>query len=333
MHAYHLTAHRLDALARVELDPPAPGPGEVLVRLRAASPNYIDLAAATGGFPLPSLPVIPVTDGAGEVAAVGPGVAGPAPGERVILHFFPDWTAGALPPLDGRRMRGLTMPGSLADYAVVPAQGVVPIPDHLSFTEAATLPIAATTAWKAIRTGGVGPGSTVLVLGTGGVALFALQFARLAGARVIVTSSSDAKLERARSLGADAGINYRATPDWDAQVLALTGGAGADLVVETAGAATLPRSLNAAAIEGTIFLVGFVTGADLAVSAYPILLKTLRVIGSNTGSVADLRSAVRAIAASGLRPVLDRIFPFEAAPEAYAVMASGGHFGKLAITI
>lgn len=333
MRAYHLTAPGLEHLVRTEAEPPRPGPGEVLVRLRAASLNYIDLAVATGGFPVPHLPLIPVTDGAGEVIELGAGVEGVRPGERVVPHFLPAWTAGAPGPVEGRRMRGITMPGSLAELAVVPAGGLVRMPEHLSFEEAASLPIAATTAWKAMRTAAVRPGSRVLLLGTGGVSLFALQFAKAAGARVILTSSSDEKLERARALGADETINYRSTPDWDAEVLKRTDGAGVDLVVETVGAQTFGRSLNAAAVEGTVFVVGFVTGGELATSLFPVILKTLRVIGSNTGSVADLAEATGAIAATGIRPVLDRVFSFDEAPAAYGLMQRGGHFGKLAITV
>ncbi|MBK1838555.1 NAD(P)-dependent alcohol dehydrogenase [Azospirillum sp. YIM B02556] len=333
MRAYQLEAPRLDALRMVELSRPAPGAGEVLVRLRAASLNYVDLAVATGAFPAPSLPLIPVTDGAGELVEIGPGVTGVVEGDRVIPHFLPDWSAGALPPVAGRRMRGITMPGSLADYAVVPVASLVPVPHHLSFTEAATLPIAATTAWRAVRTGALRPGSTVLLLGTGGVSLFALQFAKASGARVIITSSSDAKLERAKALGADKTINYTTTPDWDARVLELTDGAGVDLVVETGGAGTFARSLNATAAEGTVFVVGFLSGADLQASLFPIIMKMLKVVGSNTGSVADLREAVRAIDAGRIRPVVDRVHEFEDAADAYATLSRGSHFGKIAIAL
>ncbi|WP_207481643.1 zinc-dependent alcohol dehydrogenase family protein [Arenibaculum pallidiluteum] len=332
MRAYQLEAPRLDALRLVDVPQPRPGTGEVLVRLRAASLNYVDLAVATGAFPA-ALPLIPVTDGAGEVLEAGPGVSGIAIGDRVIPHFLPDWSAGPLPPPANRRMRGINMPGSLADCAVVPAASLVPIPDHLSFAEAATLPIAATTAWRAVRTGVVRPGSTVLLLGTGGVSLFALQFAKASGARVIITSSSDEKLERARALGADETINYAASPDWDARVLELTGGVGADLVVETGGSKTFARSLNAAASEGTVFVVGFLSGDALEASLFPIILKMLKVIGSNTGSVADLREAVRAINATGLRPVVDRVHHFKDAAGAYATLAHGSHFGKIAVTL
>ncbi|PWC49928.1 alcohol dehydrogenase [Azospirillum sp. TSA6c] len=333
MRAYQLEAPRLDAVRIAELPRPTPGAGEVLVRLHAASLNYVDLAVATGAFPVPSLPLIPAADGAGEVVETGSGVTGLAEGDRVIPHFLPDWSAGALPPVAGRRMRGITMPGSLADYAVVPAVSLVPVPQHLSFTEAATLPIAATTAWRAIRTGAIRPGSTVLLLGTGGVSLFALQFAKAAGARVIITSSSDAKLERAKALGADEMINYTTTPDWDVRVLELTGGAGVDLVVETGGAGTFARSLNAAAEEGTVFVIGFLSGADLQTSLFPIIMKMLKVVGSNTGSVADLREAVRAIEAGKLRPVVDRVHDFEDAAGAYAALSRGSHFGKIAIAL
>lgn len=330
MRAYHLESPRLDALRRVEVPQPRPEAGEVLIRLRAASLNYIDLAVATGAFPA-ALPLIPVADGAGDVLEIGPDVTGFAVGDRVIPHFLPDWSAGPLPLL--RRMRGINTPGSLADYTVVPASSLIHIPGHLSFVEAAALPIAATTAWRAVRTGAVRPGSTVLLLGTGGVSLFALQFAKASGARVIVTSSSGEKLERAKSLGADSTINYVETPDWDLRVLELTGGRGADLVVETGGSKTFPRSLNAAASEGTVFVVGFLSGDTLETSVFPIMLKMLKVVGSNTGSVADLREAVRAIDLTKLRPMIDRVHDFEDVASAYATLARGGHFGKIAMTM
>jgi NADPH:quinone reductase-like Zn-dependent oxidoreductase len=206
------------------------------------------------------------------------------------------------------------------------------MPDHLDFTQAAALPIAATTAWNAVRSAQVGPGSVVVLLGTGGVSMFALQFAKASGATVILASSSDAKLERARSLGADHLINYRATPDWDARVLELSGGRGADLVVETVGGATIARSLNAAAVGGTVFTVGFVSGTTSAIDLLPVIVKALRIIGNNTGSVADLAAAARAMAAHRIVPVIDKVFELGDTAAAYAELAAGGrHFGKIAI--
>lgn len=333
MHAFELAAPSLSALRQVVLPDPEPGPGEVLVRLRAASLNYLDLAIATGQFPGARFPLIPVTDGAGEVAALGAGVDGFALGQRVVPHFMPRWQGGAISPANVAALRGVNLPGSLADYVAVPAASLVPLPGHLDFIQGATLPIAATTAWNAVRSAQVRPGSVVLLLGTGGVATFALQFAKASGATAIVASSSDSKLERAHQLGADHLINYRNTPAWDEEVLRLTGGRGADLVVETAGGPTFARSLNAAAMGGTVFTVGFVSGTAAAIELLPIIVKALRIVGNNTGSVADLAEAARAIAAHRIVPVVEHVYQAGDAGAAYAALAEGRHVGKLAVTL
>jgi NADPH:quinone reductase-like Zn-dependent oxidoreductase len=282
MKAIELTAPSLDALRATERPDPQAGRGEVLLRLRAATLNFVDVAIATGHFPAAGFPMIPVADGAGEVAALGAGVEGLALGDRVIPHFMPNWQGGAITPLNVAAMRGVNRPGSLADYVVVPAASLVALPAHLDFIQGAALPIAATTAWNALRSAAVRPGSVVLLLGTGGVSLFALQFAKASGATVILASSSDEKLARAQQLGADHLINYRATPAWDEAVLKLTHGRGADLVVETVGGATMARSLNAAAVGGTVFTVGFVTGTAASIDLLPVIVKALRVVGNNT---------------------------------------------------
>jgi NADPH:quinone reductase-like Zn-dependent oxidoreductase len=332
MKAIQLTAPSLTAFRQTELPDPSAARGEVLVRLRAATLNFIDVAIATGNFPGALFPLIPVTDGAGEVAALGEGVDTLAVGDRVIPHFMPNWQGGTITPRNVAAMRGVTLPGSLAEYVAVPASSLVALPAHLDFVQGAALPIAATTAWNAMRSACVRPGSVVLLLGTGGVSIFALQFAKACGATVILASSSDEKLERARQLGADHLINYRATPAWDDEVRTLTGGCGADLVVETAGAATFARALNAAAVGGTVFTLGFVTGTLSSIDLLPIIVKALRVVGNNTGSVADLAEAARAIAAHRIVPVIDRVFDIDDTRAAYAELAAGGrHFGKLAI--
>ncbi len=332
MKAIQLTAPSLAAFRQTELSEPKAGRGEVLLRLRAAALNFVDVAIATGNFPGVGFPLIPVADGAGEVAALGEGVAGLAVGGRVIPHFMPNWQGGAITAHNVAAMRGLTLPGSLAEYVAVPAASLVPMPAHLDFVQAAALPIAATTAWNAVRSATVRPGSVVLLLGTGGVSIFALQFAKACGATVILASSSEDKLERARRLGADHLINYRATPAWDEEVLALTGGRGADLVVETVGGATIARSLNAAAVGGTVFTVGFVTGTAASIDLLPVIVKALRVVGNNTGSVADLAEAARAIAAHRIVPVVDRVFDIAETGAAYAELSAGGaHVGKIAI--
>lgn len=332
MHAIQLVEPSLNAFRRTIVPDPQPGPGEVLVRLRAAALNYIDAAIAQQRFPGATFPMIPVADGAGEVAALGPDVDGVKVGERVVPHFMPHWTSG---PMSQRRiaaMRGITLPGSLAEYVAVPAASVVALPDHLDFIQGATLPIAATTAWNGVRSASTRPGSTVVILGTGGVSIFALQFAKASGASVILVSSSDEKLERGRGLGADHLVNYRATPDWDTAVLALTDGRGADLVVETVGGANFARSLNAAATNGTVFTVGFIAGAQVSFDMLAVITKALRIVGNSTGCVADLSEAMQAIAVNRIVPVVDRVFGMDGTAAAYAELAAGGrHFGKLAI--
>eukprot|EP01034_Spumella_vulgaris_P030247 gene30247-37429_t len=332
MKAMQLTAPSLNAFRQAALPEPTPRAGEVLLRMRAATLNYLDVAIATGKFPAPGFPLVPVADGAGEIAALGEGVSGWSVGERVIPHFMPNWLGGAITPHNVAAMRGLTLPGSLAEYVAVPASSLAALPAHLNYVQGAALPIAATTAWNAVRSAQLRPGAVAVVLGTGGVSIFALQFAKACGATVILASSSDAKLDRARQAGADLLINYRATPAWDQEVLKLTGGRGADLVVETVGAATFARALNAAAMGGTVFTVGFLAGTTASVDLLPIIVKALRVVGNNTGSVADFADAARAIAAHEIVPVIDRVFDIGDTAAAYAELSAGGrHFGKLAI--
>lgn len=334
MQAFQLASLSIDSLYRADVPTPRPEADEVLIRLQAASLNYLDLMVASGRFGSAGMPsFIPGTDGAGEIVEVGSRVKGWAVGDRVVPGLMVDWVSGPITRAVSERLRGVTMPGSLADYTVVPATSLVRVPEAMTFVEAASLPIAATTAWNAIRAGNVRPGGVVVLLGTGGVSLFALQFAKAAGARVIITSSSDEKLERARALGADVTINYLSTPAWDEVVLSETEGAGADLIVETVGTATFRRSLNAAAVAGTIFVVGFVSGMDLTIPVLPINLKTLRIIGSNTGSTANLADAVRAIAQTGIKPAIDRTFAFNDTRAAYRFLESASHFGKVAIEL
>jgi NADPH:quinone reductase-like Zn-dependent oxidoreductase len=331
MYAIQLVEPSLTAFRRTSLPDPQPGAGDALIRLRAAALNYIDVAVATGRFPGPTWPLVPVADGAGEIVALGADVTGVALGDRVIPHFMPDWLDGPMRPERIAAMRGITLPGSLSEYVAVPAKSVVRLPEHLDFAQGATLPIAATTAWNAVRSASVRPGSTVVILGTGGVSLFALQFAKASGATVILVSSSDEKLERGRALGADHLVNYRAVPGWDRVVLEITGGRGADLVVETVGDATFERSLHAAAMGGTVFTVGFLSGATTSVNLFSIIGKALRVVGNSTGSVADLAEAVRAIEANRIVPVVDRTVGIDETAGAYEMLASGAHIGKIAI--
>ncbi len=322
----------LDALKQGERPKPSPGPGEVLMRIEAASLNYRDLMVVKGQYnPKMPLPRIPLSDAAGEVVEVGPGVDRVKVGQRVAGIFMQRWIAGEIDDDKAKSALGGAIDGLLAEYAVLHQDGVVPVPEHLSYEEAATLPCAAVTAWHALVTEGqVKPGDSVLVQGTGGVSLFALQFARLAGARVIITSSSDEKLERARKLGASECINYKETPEWGDRVRALTGGRGVDCVVEVGGAGTLGQSLRAVRTGGRIALIGVLAGVGQA-NTLPILMKNVRVQGIFVGSREMFEAMNRAIAQHQLRPVVDRVFPFEEVVEALHHMESAAHFGKICI--
>jgi NADPH:quinone reductase-like Zn-dependent oxidoreductase len=310
---------------------PEPGPGEVRIRMRASAVNYRDLSIVSDPVGRGvTLPRIPNSDGAGEVTAVGPGVTEFAPGDRVASCFFADWTDGACTPAAMASALGGARDGVLAEEVVLPARGVVPVPAHLSFAEAATLPCAGLTAWRALTdVGQLLPGQTVLLLGTGGVSVFALQFAAMAGGRAIVTSSSDAKLGRARTLGAWGTVNYRATPVWEAAVMELTEGRGVDLVVETGGPGTLARSVTCTRIAGTIVLIGVLAGGQI--DPTPIMRKSIRLQGLYVGPRRAFLDMNRAIAAHGLRPVIDARFPFAAALDAYRALKAAGHFGKIVI--
>ncbi|MGK3122834.1 NAD(P)-dependent alcohol dehydrogenase [Candidatus Pantoea formicae] len=333
MKAIQLTAPTIDALTLSDLPCPQPGAGEVLIRQHAVSLNYLDLALATGQFGAISQPLIPGADSAGEIVELGAGVSGWKPGERVVPGMMSSWHAGEIRVEHHHALRGVTHNGGLAEYAVVPAASLVRIPEFLSWQQAATLPIAATTAWNAIVRANIQPGSTVLLLGTGGVSLFALQYAKAAGARVIILSSSNDKLAKVKALEADEGINYREDPEWDKRVWQLTDGRGADLVLESVGASTFAKSINAAAYNGTIFVIGFVGGSELKLPVLPIMQKMLNIIGNNTGSTANLRAAVRAIETCRIQPEIDRVFAFDETQEAYRYLQSAGHVGKVVIDL
>ncbi len=335
MKAYRLqTFGGPESLKLEGLPSPEPGIGQVLVRVRAASLNFRDLMVSRGVYnPKLKLPLIPLSDGAGEVAAVGEGVTRFRVGDRVVASFMPGWTEGPPTELKVRSALGGEVDGMLAEEVVLPETGLLPIPAHLSFEEAATLPCAAVTAWNAIvETGGIRPGDSVLVQGTGGVSIFALQFARLAGARVIATSSSDSKLARLVEMGASEVINYRTTPAWDKPVRQLTGGIGADMIVEVGGAGTLPLSTRAIKLGGYIALIGVLTGAG-DFNPIPLLMRNIRLQGIFVGSVGMFASMLKAIEVSQLRPVVDRVFPFDQAVDALKYLESGAHFGKVAIAI
>jgi NADPH:quinone reductase-like Zn-dependent oxidoreductase len=324
----------LDHLALVERPEPRPGHGQALVRVRAASLNYRDVLMAQGRYnPKQKLPLVPCSDGAGEVVAVGEGVTRVRPGDRVCSIFAQGWLAGEPSRDMARTILGGPLDGVLAEMALLSAEGLVKTPDHLSDVEAATLPCAAVTAWSTLVEGGLEAGETVLLLGTGGVSVFALQLAALAGARTIITSSSDEKLERARQLGAAAGINYRQVPEWGARVKELTEGAGVDYVLEVGGAATLPQSLQAVRPGGRIYLVGVLAGNAAEVSITSIQMRRVRIEGALVGSRASFEALNRAVSLHRLRPVVDRTFPLAEARAAFEHMAAGRHFGKICIEI
>jgi len=332
MRVWQISSFGIDSLEFAERPTPEPGPGQVVVKIHAISLNFRDLLMVKGLYnPKLKLPRIPCSDGAGEVIALGPGVSQWKPGDRVAGIFMQNWQDGPPTPAKVRGALGGDIDGTLAEFVVFNENGLVPIPDHLSYQEAATLPCAAVTAWHAlVAEGGVKAGDAVLTQGTGGVSLFALQFARLAGARVLITSSSDAKLERAQRLGASDGINYKTTPDWEERVRERTGGTGVDHVIELGGAGTLGKSLRAVRTGGRISLIGVLAGGG-QVNPMPILMKNVRVQGIYVGSREKFEAMNRAVALHQLRPVVDRVFPFAEAPAALRHLESGAHFGKVCI--
>ena len=323
----------LDHLKLVDRPDPAPGPGQVVVAMKAASLNYRDLLVATGKYnPKMPLPRSPCSDGAGVVEAVGEGVSTVKVGDRVASTFFQGWVSGGYNEAVGKTALGGAIDGVLAERVVLEADGVVPIPGDLSFEEAATLPCAALTAWHGlVESGHVKAGESVLVQGTGGVSLFALQFARLHGARVIVTSSGDEKLRKAMAMGASDGVNYKDTPDWDKRVVELTGGVGVDHVVEVGGSGTLGRSVQAVRAGGHIALIGVLTQGDF--DPRPLLMRSIRLQGIYVGSRTMFEAMNRAIALHGVRPTIDRVFQMEQAADALGYLESAGHFGKVVVRI
>lgn len=322
----------LDHLRPAERPDPQPGPGQVAVAVRAVSLNFRDLLVAKGLYnPKMALPRIPCSDGAGEVVAVGPGVGRVAVGDRVCGTFFQRWVSGPITDAAGRSALGGEIDGMMAERVVLSEEGVVKFPAHMSFEEAATLPCAALTAWNALAEGGLRAGQTVLLQGTGGVSVFALQIARLFGARPLITSGSDEKLERATKMGAAAGTNYRTNPDWDKWARTQTGG-GADHVVEVGGAGTLERSCRAVRTGGHIALIGVLSGTG-TVNPLPILMRSITVRGIFVGSRAMFEDMNRAFELHQVRPVIDRAFAFDQFPEALKYLESGTHFGKVVVRV
>ena len=341
MQAWPVTQFGLEHLQSITLPQPQPASGMVLIRVHAVSLNYRDLMVVKGLYnPKMALPRIPCSDGAGEVVAVGDGVTRIRVGDRVCGIFMQRWLDGPLTAERSKQALGGDTDGMLAEYAVLHQDGVVHFPEHLSYEEAATLPCAGVTAWNALHHGGdpgrsTRPGETVLIQGTGGVSIFALQFATLLGARVIGTSSSDEKLARAYSLGLGAGCNYGDRPEWSRWVAEVTDGEGADRIIEVGGAGTFGQSLRAARVGGMVAQIGVLSGGTTAepVALTPILHKQLRVQGIYVGSRAMFEEMNAEISRAKLRPVIDRVFGFDEVREAFLHMQSGAHFGKIIIRV
>jgi NADPH:quinone reductase-like Zn-dependent oxidoreductase len=322
----------LDALQVQELTPAKPGPGEVRVRVQAASINYRDLITVKRGV---SQELIPFSDGAGVVEETGEGVTGLKKGDKVLGLFFPLWQGGSIDAYRFSVARGgVPTDGMLAHYVCGHESGFMKFPGYMSYEEASTLPCAGLTAWNAMMVQGrLQPGQTVVIQGTGGVALFSLQFAKAMGARAIVLSSKPDKLNRAKEMGADILINYEELPDWDKVVMEKTGGKGADLVIELGGSGTLERSMNAAKISGRISMIGVLTGVTGQVNPMSIIRKCLSVNGIYVGSSDMQKQMHAALEANQIHPVIDRIFTFDQAKEAFAYMEGAKHFGNIVIRI
>ena len=335
MKLFELEAFGLDHLKRVERPEPKPGADEVMIRVRAVSLNYRDLLIVQGKYnPRMALPRVPISDGAGEVVAVGAEVAAWKPGDRVVVPFFPAWLGGEFSAAKAASALGGDVDGLLREYAVVRADALLPIPAHLDYEQAATLPCAAVTAWNGLFVSGhLHPGQTLLLQGTGGVSLFGLQFGRMAGAKIILISSSDAKLERARKMGAHHGINYRTEPEWAKRVLELTDGRGVDLTLEVGGAGTLSKTLRATGYAGHVSLIGVLSGVAGEIQIGHILHKALTVRGIYVGSRAVFQAMNEAITQHRLEPVIDRVFPFDESPAAFRHLELAQHFGKIVIRI
>lgn len=334
MRAYTTLGDGIDGLRLDERPAPGPKDGEVLVKMRAASLNFRDLLVVKGeGRWKPPEPRVPVSDGAGEVVAVGGCVSRWRVGDRVTGLFLPGWLDGELTAEKGvAPLGGAAADGVLAEYVAFGEQAVVRSPGHLPDAEAAALPVAALTAWHAVaRRSRVRRGETVLIQGTGGVSLFALQFAAALGARPVVISSSDEKLDRVKGLGAWAAINYRKSPAWEERVIELTAGAGVDHVIEVVGGENLNRSLEAVKVSGTISFIGLMAGTSAPVNTYQFVARNVRLHGIETGSREMFEEMNRFIETHGMRPVIDRAFAFDEARAALAYLESGKHFGKVVI--
>ncbi len=336
MKAYEVQQFGIEKLALVERDEPQPITGEVLVKFHATSLNYRDLMVVTGTYnPRMRMPAVPLSDGAGEVAEVGDGVTKWKVGDRVMPIFAQRWLDGDTTEEKRRTSLGAgsQWDGVLREFATFDEEGLVRIPEHLSYEAAATLPCAALTAWHALAVSGdLKPGQSVLTLGTGGVSVFALQLAKIFGARVIATTGSEEKIERLQSLGADEVINYKSREDWDTAVLELTGKNGVDHVIEVGGSGTLAKSLNSVRLGGHVAMIGALSGPG-DFDPITVFMKAVKLQGIFTGSRTMFEEMLKAININKLEPVIDRVFEFEQAREALSYMQSGAHFGKVAIRI
>lgn len=340
MKAYQMGAQQdLSSLHLGDRPDPVAGPGQALLKVRMVALNHRDLLAIGGRYgPRRPETRVPLSDGVGEVLALGPGVQGLKPGDRVVCPHFAGWLDGAWSPLHLGNDLGISQDGWLAEKIVVPANALVTLPDSLSDEQAVVLPAAGTTAWNAlVRLGRVKAGDLVLTLGTGGASLLMLQLARLHGARVAITSSSDDKLARMRELGAEITVNYRTHPAWGAEVYKASGGAGADIVLETGGLDTMDQSIEAAAVNGRIGLIGGLgapsSGLAATSNALGWVVKNLSIFGITSGSRAMLAELVRAVAGRDFDPVIHRCFAFDEAAAAYACLKSGEHIGKIALRV
>jgi NADPH:quinone reductase-like Zn-dependent oxidoreductase len=320
-------------LEKLERPVGEPGPGQVLVKVKASSLNFHDNVNLMGLLPGP-WPRVPMSDGAGEIVAVGSDVGELSVGDRVMGAFHPGWLDGPPTPEAKRELPGDSEDGWLQQYRVANATGLVRTPDHLTDVEAATIPCAAVTAWSALKEAGIGEGDVVVTQGTGGVSLFTVQLARSLGATVILTSSSDEKLKVGSDLGATHLINYRTTPQWESEVKRLTAGRGAELIVDLGGPATLAQSVHSARVGGTVAVIGVLSGFDMApISVAEVMLNNLRVIGITVGSVRAHREVCTLISEVGIRPHISHAFDWEEVEQALRVMRAGEHVGKIAITI
>ncbi|MBL8880634.1 MAG: NAD(P)-dependent alcohol dehydrogenase [Phycisphaerales bacterium] len=335
MRVYRLHDFGLEHLRLEQTDPPKPGIGDVLLRVRAMSLNYRDLLVARGQYSKSiRLPGVPIADAAGEIVAIGPDVENVRVGDNVCTHYVAAWREGPFRAEYLKQTLGLPGPGVAAEYVALPAGAVVVPPAGYDHAQAATLPIAALTAWSALATeADVKPGQTVLTLGTGGVSIFALQIAKARGARVIVTSSSNGKLRRAVELGADATINYREHENWDAEVIRLTDGMGVDVTVETAGIATLERSLKATRANGIVAYMGALTGLTGPINTGLLMMKRQRICGILVDSRAAFEQMNDFLPRHRIAPVIDRRFPFEELPAALRYLETGSHFGKIVVEV